>query len=98
MVDLAIGLGLPALQMALREFCPCFASCSCAEMQLLEFIVQGHRYDIWEGVGCYPTTVNTPAAYPLSFLWPIVIGLVSAFYCSKLLLFLTVAFKLKASF
>ncbi|EDR00818.1 STE3-like pheromone receptor [Laccaria bicolor S238N-H82] len=63
MVDLAIGLGLPALQMA------------------LQFIVQGHRYDIWEGVGCYPTTVNTPAAYPLSFLWPIVIGLISAFYC-----------------
>ena len=23
MVDLAIGLGLPALQMMLREFCPC---------------------------------------------------------------------------
>lgn len=29
------------------------------------------------------TIVNTPAAYPLFYLWPIVIGLVSAFYCSK---------------
>ncbi|KAF8884493.1 STE3-like pheromone receptor [Infundibulicybe gibba] len=63
MIDLAIGLGIPALQMA------------------LQFIVQGHRYDIWGDIGCYPTTVNTPAAYPLNFLWPIVIGLISAVYC-----------------
>nr|QQL12040.1 mating-type protein STE3.1 [Hypsizygus marmoreus] len=63
MVDLAIGLGIPFLQMG------------------LQFIVQGHRYNIWEDIGCYPTTVNTPAAYPLSFLWPNVIGLVSAIYC-----------------
>ncbi|RDB18297.1 Pheromone B alpha 3 receptor [Hypsizygus marmoreus] len=47
----------------------------------LQFIVQGHRYNIWEDIGCYPTTVNTPAAYPLSFLWPNVIGLISAIYC-----------------
>ncbi|KAG6860869.1 hypothetical protein C0995_006549 [Termitomyces sp. Mi166 len=47
----------------------------------LQFIVQGHRYDIWEDVGCYPTTVNTPPAYPLSFLWPNIIGLISAVYC-----------------
>ncbi|KAF8809921.1 STE3-domain-containing protein [Phlegmacium glaucopus] len=63
LVDLAIGLGLPALQMP------------------LQFIVQGHRYDIWEDIGCYPTTVNTPAAYPLSFIWPNVISLASAVYC-----------------
>lgn len=48
-----------------------------------EFVVQGHRYDIWEDIGCLPTTVNTPAAYPLSFVWPIVISLVSASYCSE---------------
>ncbi|KAF8055251.1 pheromone receptor [Lyophyllum atratum] len=63
MVDLAIGLGIPFLQMP------------------LQFIVQGHRYDIWEDIGCFPTTVNTPAAYPLSFVWPNVIGLISAVYC-----------------
>lgn len=61
--DLAIGLGLPALQM------------------VLQFIVQGHRYDIWEEIGCYPTTVNTPPAYPLSFIWPNVISLISGVYC-----------------
>ncbi|KAJ3505024.1 hypothetical protein NLJ89_g7633 [Agrocybe chaxingu] len=63
MVDLAIGLGIPALQM------------------VLQFVVQGHRYDIFEDIGCYPTTVNTPAAYPLSFVWPNVICLISVIYC-----------------
>ncbi|KAF9040044.1 pheromone A receptor-domain-containing protein [Panaeolus papilionaceus] len=62
-IDLAIGLGIPFLQMP------------------LQFIVQGHRYDIFEQIGCYPTTVNTPAAYPLSFLWPNIISLISAVYC-----------------
>ncbi|KAH6890859.1 pheromone receptor, partial [Coprinopsis sp. MPI-PUGE-AT-0042] len=63
LVDLAIGLGIPLLQMP------------------LQYIVQGHRYDIFEDIGCYPTTVNTPPAYPLVFLWPTVVGLVSAVYC-----------------
>nr|BAE47138.1 RCB1 [Pholiota nameko] len=62
-VDLVIGLGIPALQMA------------------LQFIVQGHRYDIFEDIGCFPTTYNTPPAYPLSFLWPNIISAVSACYC-----------------
>ncbi|KAF9450970.1 STE3-domain-containing protein [Macrolepiota fuliginosa MF-IS2] len=63
LIDLAIGLGIPLLQMP------------------LQFIVQGHRYDIFEDIGCMPTTVNTPVAYPLTFIWPNVIGLVSAIYC-----------------
>ncbi|KAF5378503.1 hypothetical protein D9615_007171 [Tricholomella constricta] len=63
MIDLAIGLGIPFLQIP------------------LQFIVQGHRYNIWEDMGCLPTTVNTPAAYPLSFVWPNVIGIISAVYC-----------------
>ncbi|KAF8063934.1 STE3-like pheromone receptor, partial [Lyophyllum atratum] len=44
-----------------------------------------HRYDIWEDIGCFPTTVNTPAAYPLSFVWPNVIGLISAHSFSEFL-------------
>ncbi|KDQ23627.1 hypothetical protein PLEOSDRAFT_1048633 [Pleurotus ostreatus PC15] len=47
----------------------------------LQIIVQGHRYDIWEDVGCLPRTFNTPPAYPLTFLWPLVIALISAVYC-----------------
>ncbi|KAJ7475460.1 GPCR fungal pheromone mating factor, partial [Mycena galericulata] len=63
MVDCAIGVGIPVLQMN------------------LQYVVQGHRYNIMEDVGCYPTTYNTPLAYPLSYLWPNIIGLVSACYC-----------------
>ncbi|KAJ7034226.1 pheromone A receptor-domain-containing protein [Mycena alexandri] len=63
MVDCAIGVGIPVLQM------------------ILQYVVQGHRYNIMEDIGCYPDTYNTPLAYPLSYLWPNIIGLVSACYC-----------------
>ncbi|KAJ7278698.1 pheromone A receptor-domain-containing protein [Mycena rebaudengoi] len=46
----------------------------------LQFIVQGHQYDIIENVGCYPTTYNVVPTYPLSYLWPNIIDLVSATY------------------
>ncbi|KAJ3010643.1 hypothetical protein NUW54_g2416 [Trametes sanguinea] len=45
------------------------------------FIVSGHRYDIYEQIGCYPYIYNTPLAFPLVYVWPIVIGLCSAVYC-----------------
>ncbi|KAI6111889.1 pheromone A receptor-domain-containing protein [Pisolithus thermaeus] len=63
LVDLAIGLGIPILEM------------------ILHYIVQGHRFNIFEEIGCYPTTYNTPPAYALVFCWPIAIGVVSAAYC-----------------
>ncbi|KIK94946.1 hypothetical protein PAXRUDRAFT_141805 [Paxillus rubicundulus Ve08.2h10] len=65
MVDLAIGLGLPLIEMCLH------------------YIVQGHRFNIFQEVGCYPFTWNTPPAYALVFCWPIAIGLVSAYYCVR---------------
>ncbi|KAH7923649.1 pheromone receptor [Leucogyrophana mollusca] len=46
----------------------------------LEYIVQGHRFDIFEQIGCFPFTLNTPPAYPLVLMWPVVIGLISAIY------------------
>ncbi|KAI9057582.1 B mating type pheromone receptor [Trametes sanguinea] len=48
---------------------------------LFQYIVSGHRFDIYEGIGCYPFTYNTPLAYPLSIVWPLVVALVSACYC-----------------
>jgi len=63
MIDLAIGLGIPFLQM------------------ILQVIVQGHRFNIYEEIGCYPMTYNTPPAYPLVFCWPVVISIMSALYC-----------------
>ncbi|KAI6143277.1 STE3-domain-containing protein [Pisolithus tinctorius] len=48
---------------------------------ILHYIVQGHRFNIFEEIGCYPTTYNTPPAYALVFCWPVAIGVVSAVYC-----------------
>lgn len=64
MIDLAIGLGIPVLEM------------------ILQYIVQGHRFNIFEDIGCYFFTYNTPVSFPLVYCWPVVIELVSAVYCS----------------
>ncbi|KAJ7809993.1 pheromone B alpha 1 receptor [Mycena olivaceomarginata] len=63
MIDLAIGLGLPLLQIP------------------LQYIVQGHRYNIFEDVGCIGETFETPVAIVLFHLPPLLVGCVSAVYC-----------------
>ncbi|KAG8984425.1 a-factor receptor [Tulasnella sp. 427] len=47
---------------------------------LLRVIVQGHRFDIIENVGCWPSVYITPPSIPLVFLPPILINLVSFTY------------------
>ena len=47
----------------------------------IAYIVQGHRFDIFEQVGCYPHVVNTLPSYFLVAMWPLVIGFISAVYC-----------------
>lgn len=47
------------------------------------YIVQGHRFDIFQEIGCHPHIYNTLMAYFLVSMWPIVIGLISACYCCK---------------
>ncbi|KAF7344883.1 Pheromone B alpha 1 receptor [Mycena venus] len=63
MIDLAIGLGLPILQIP------------------LQYIVQGHRYNIFEDIGCMYETFETPVSIVLYHLPPILVGCVSAVYC-----------------
>ncbi|KAJ6589756.1 pheromone A receptor-domain-containing protein [Mycena capillaripes] len=63
LIDLAIGLGLPLLQIP------------------LQYIVQGHRYNIFEDIGCLGETYETPVAIVLFHLPPILVGCVSAAYC-----------------
>ncbi|KAL4061746.1 pheromone A receptor-domain-containing protein [Scleroderma citrinum] len=46
----------------------------------LHYVVQGHRFDILEDLGCYPSIYNTLPAYFLVFMWPVVIGCVSFVY------------------
>ncbi|KAF5378596.1 hypothetical protein D9615_007165 [Tricholomella constricta] len=47
----------------------------------IQYVVQGHRFNIYEGIGCYPAIFNTLPSYFLSGMWPILIGLISAIYC-----------------
>ncbi|KAF7974532.1 hypothetical protein HWV62_13763 [Athelia sp. TMB] len=63
-VDLAIGVGIPVLEM------------------ILQVVVQGHRFDVYETFGCFPTTYGTPVAYALVLTWPTIIGMISACYCT----------------
>ncbi|CAK5270892.1 unnamed protein product [Mycena citricolor] len=48
----------------------------------LQYVVQGHRYDILEDVGCLSETYETPVAIVLYNLPPLLIGCVSAVYCT----------------
>nr|AIX99561.1 pheromone receptor [Agrocybe salicacicola] len=43
----------------------------------LHYIVQGHRFDILEDIGCYPVVYNTLPAYFLYLMWPVVLGAIS---------------------
>ncbi|KAG1750490.1 pheromone A receptor-domain-containing protein [Suillus paluster] len=47
----------------------------------LQYVVQGHRFDIYEDIGCYPFIYNTLPAFFLSDSMPIIIGLISMVYC-----------------
>lgn len=52
-----------------------------AEM-ILAYTTQGHRYDIYEDIGCFPNIYSTWVAVLVVYLAPIVIGLVSLVYCT----------------
>jgi pheromone a factor receptor len=47
---------------------------------IVQYIPQGHRYNIFEDVGCFPWTYNTPLAFVFVLTWPSIISLVSAVY------------------
>ncbi|CAE7223739.1 unnamed protein product [Rhizoctonia solani] len=44
---------------------------------VLHVVVQGHRFDIIENVGCYPTTCSTLRSVPMVYIWPILLGSIS---------------------
>lgn len=49
----------------------------------LAYVTEGHRFDIYEQIGCFPATYNTQATIPLIYIWPLLIGILSAYYCSR---------------
>ena len=51
-----------------------------SKQKATDYVVQGHRFDLFEEVGCWPVTVNTVAAYFLVFMWPAVIGMITMVY------------------
>ncbi|KAF9441476.1 pheromone receptor [Macrolepiota fuliginosa MF-IS2] len=48
----------------------------------LQYIVQGHRFNIYEDVGCFPALFNSLPVYFISLMWPLLIGCISAVYCT----------------
>ncbi|KAG9005254.1 a-factor receptor, partial [Tulasnella sp. 427] len=47
---------------------------------LFRLPVQGHRFDIIENVGCWPSIYPTPVTFPLVYIPPILINLISSLY------------------
>ncbi|KAH8823709.1 putative fungal pheromoneG-protein-coupled receptor [Flagelloscypha sp. PMI_526] len=47
----------------------------------LQFVVQGHRFNIFEDYGCVPSIVNTIPTFFIFTMWPLLIGIISAIYC-----------------
>lgn len=82
-LELGLGLGLPVLEVGLCML-PWSSSFHLEDPDSRsDYTVQGHRFDIYEEAGCWPTMVNLPWAYPLVICVPLVIGLVNLVYGSK---------------
>jgi pheromone a factor receptor len=47
-------------------------------------IYQGHRFDVVQRLGCYPTIYWSWPAIFMYEIWPVILGLVAAGYASKL--------------
>lgn len=48
-----------------------------------DVVVQGHRFNIAEDIGCLPAIFVTPLTFPLLFMWPVLIGIVSFIYAGE---------------
>jgi len=55
---------------------------------LVDYVVQGHRFDILEDIGCYPVVYNTLPAYFIYYMWPVLLGAVSFVFSGGLFLYL----------
>ncbi|KIK58767.1 hypothetical protein GYMLUDRAFT_45080 [Collybiopsis luxurians FD-317 M1] len=47
----------------------------------LQYIVQGHRFNIFEDIGCMPALLNSIPTYFITFSWVLLFGLASSVYC-----------------
>ena len=82
--DLGMCYGLPIIIMALRtsSFCFCVSSPSLTTY-MPDYVVQGHRFDILEYVGCLPATYFSIPGVFIIWVPPLVLSLLTAIYASK---------------
>lgn len=81
-MDSLICVLLPVICIVLGPFFDFLSNLLSSDLSLA-YIVQGHRYNIFEDLGCHPAIYNTLPAFFLVYMWPVVIGSISAVYCSK---------------
>lgn len=77
--DLCLAVGIPILIMILRTSPFNHPALLLAHL-LADVVVQPHRFDILEDIGCYPAIYNTLPAYFLYFMWAPLLGLASFVY------------------
>lgn len=79
--DLCIAVGIPILIMILRTpLKQLFSGRLRTNICISDVVVQPHRFDILEDIGCYPAVYNTLPAYFLYFMWPALLGAISLVY------------------
>lgn len=79
-IDLLLGIGIPLIGMVLRTLIPFCPFRLDPFTTFPEYVCQGHRFDIWEDVGCFPYTYNTIVGLFLVSVPPLTIAAVSAVY------------------
>ena len=76
--DLGVGIGIPTLHIILRTSFPDIAFYKFE--QPAEYVVQNHRFDIYEDVGCFTSLSIVPFTFPIIYGIPSLIGLISVIY------------------
>jgi hypothetical protein len=84
MQDLSICIVLPIVQICARECTlAVHLSTGCLKGFDSEYVVSTNRYNIFEDLGPVFAIALTPASFFLFYMWPLVIGIVSFFYCGE---------------
>ena len=86
-IDLLVCVGFPLFEIVLCTWLLSVIQPQRVLTMNLDYFVQGHRYNILEQIGCYPAIYNTLPAYFIIYMWPIVLGSISAVYCCMSLYF-----------
>ncbi|KAK0219082.1 pheromone receptor Rcb2 B44 [Armillaria fumosa] len=83
-IDSLFCVLLPVIFTALRESFLLMLDLSesyRSKCRYVEYVVQGHRFNIYGDFGPFPALYNTALLYILNCIWPVLLGLISAVYC-----------------